>query len=50
MTEDQKHVQTLIQKAANEATPHGAMQFAQAALNAAQALLSLSSVPTPRAN
>jgi hypothetical protein len=41
MTEPHDHVQNLITKAATEFDSMDAMRFAQAALNAAQALVSL---------
>lgn len=39
------HVHTLIARAVENRAPHESMQLAQAALNAANALMTLSSIP-----
>lgn len=44
MTDMQKHVETMIEKAGNSEKPDDAMKFSQAAVNAANAMCCLASL------
>jgi len=48
MTEMKEHVEALIKKAGEANTPDEAMKFAQAALNAANAICSLEHAAKPK--